>query len=870
MIRGFGLLALAATMATTGLTASHMVPLQRPGASAPQIGPGIPLTLAQDRARRVSDLRYRLHFSIRAEPGSPIAGRVTLTFTLSDAATPLALDFADPKLVRSVRAGGTAVTPAVVADHIVIAPANLRAGKNEIDIEFTAGDAALNRTPEFLYSLFVPARAHLTFPVFDQPDLKARWTLSLEVPEGWEALANGAETTRSVKEGRQQLTFAETQPLSTYVFAFAAGRFSVETAERNGRTFRMLHRETDAAKVARNRDAVFDLHASAIAWLERYTGIAYPWGKFDFLLVPSFQFGGMEHPGAIFYNSASLFLDPSATQNQKLGRASLIAHETAHMWFGDLVTMRWFNDVWMKEVFANFMAAKIVNPSFPEINHDLRFLLAHYPSAYDIDRTPGTNAIRQPLDNLKEAGSLYGAIIYQKAPIVMRQLETILGEDAFRDGLREYLRAHSFANATWPDLIALLDARTPEDLAAWSRAWVEEPGRPIVRTDLKIENGRIASLAFVQSDPIARRGLIWNQRLQVAIGTAEGIKQLPIRSASSRADVPDAVGLPVPRFVLPSGAGVGYGGFILDVDSLRYLMTQLPEIGDPLTRGAAWITLWEEMLDRRTSASSIVDLALRALPRESDEQNVQRILGYTRQAYWRFLPAPERARVAPRLEEALKTGLAGAQTQSLKSAWFSALRDVAITEPTVAWLEKVWRKTETVPGLTLAEPDYITLALELAVRERPAWNEILTEQLARIENPDRKERFAYVRPAMSADQAVRDSFFDRLEQAAFRQREAWVLEGLSYLHHPLREASSEKYIPKSLAMLTEIQRTGDIFFPKRWMDATLGGHGSATVARMVARFLAELPAGYPDRLRRVILSSSDDVFRASGVERATP
>ncbi len=280
----------------------------------------------------------------------------------------------------------------------------------------------------------------------------------------------------------------------------------------------MLHRETDAAKVARNRDAVFDLHASAIAWLERYTGIPYPWGKFDFLLVPSFQFGGMEHPGAIFYNSASLFLDPSATQNQKLGRASLIAHETAHMWFGDLVTMRWFNDVWMKEVFANFMAAKIVNPSFPEINHELRFLLAHYPAAYDIDRTPGTNAIRQPLDNLKEAGSLYGAIIYQKAPIVMRQLETILGEDAFRDGLREYLRAHSFANATWPDLIALLDARTPEDLAAWSRAWVEEPGRPIVRTDLKIENGRIASLAFVQSDPIARRGLIWNQRLQVALG----------------------------------------------------------------------------------------------------------------------------------------------------------------------------------------------------------------------------------------------------------------------------------------------------------------------------------------------------------------
>src|SRR5256885_4517269 len=136
-------------------------------------------------------------------------------------------------------------------------------------------------------------------------------------------------------------------------------------------------------------------------------------------------------------------LDESATENQMLDRASVIAHETTHMWFGDLVTMKWFDDVWTKEVFANFMAAKIVNPSFPRVNHELRFLLSYYPAAYDVDRTPGTNAIRQPLANLNEAGTLYGAIIYQKAPIVMRQLEGILGTDGFRNGLREYLRRYS-------------------------------------------------------------------------------------------------------------------------------------------------------------------------------------------------------------------------------------------------------------------------------------------------------------------------------------------------------------------------------------------------------------------------------------------
>src|SRR6187549_3362205 len=179
----------------------------------------------------------------------------------------------------------------------------------------------------------------------------------------------------------------------------------------------------------------------------------------------------MEHPGAIFYNANGLLLDESATQDQMLGRASVIAHETAHMWFGDLVTMEWFDDVWLKEVFANFMAAKIVNPSFPGIDHELRFLLQHYPSAYEVDRTAGANPIRQELDNLNEAGSLYGAIIYQKAPVVMRHLEALLGEDNFRDGLREYLKAHSFANATWSDLINVLDARTPLDLQQWSQAW---------------------------------------------------------------------------------------------------------------------------------------------------------------------------------------------------------------------------------------------------------------------------------------------------------------------------------------------------------------------------------------------------------------
>jgi aminopeptidase N len=854
----------ALVAATTAIHGQRTTPRRADGASRPE--PGISEPLATERAARIRDLRYELTFDIPETQNAPIQARATLRFTLDDSAQPLVLDFAPAATNTSaVHADGAAARWSAVNGHIVIAPESLRQNANEIAIDFTAGDASLNRNPNYLYTLFVPSRAHLAFPCFDQPSLKARYTLALTVPAAWQAVANGAEVQRETTGDRATLRFAETGPLPTYLFAFAAGKFSVETAERSGRTFRMFHRETDGAKVARNREAIFDLHAKALTWLEDYTNIPYPWGKFDFVLIPSFQFSGMEHAGAILYNAASLLLEESATVNQQLGRASVISHETSHMWFGDLVTMRWFNDVWMKEVFANLMAAKIVNPSFPEVNHDLRFLLSYYPAAYDVDRTDGANAIRQPLPNLNEAGSLYGAIIYQKAPIVMRNLETLVGPDSFRDGLREYLRTYSFANATWADLIALLDTRTDENLQAWSRTWVEEAGRPTVRTELTLVGDRIGSLTFVQADP-RRRGLLWNQRLLVTIGYPDGERRLPVHLAATRAAAADAVGLPRPLYVLPNGSGIAYGQIELDAASRTYLVQHLPEIANPLTRGSAWVTLWDELLRGVVSPGAFIELALAALPLESDELNVQQVLGYTRDAYWQFTSPVDRATLAPRVEMALRQGIDRAASQSLKSAYFRAFRDTALTPQGVGWLERVWRGDETIAGLSFAEVDFIAMALELAVREVPDWKDVLERQLGRTENPDRKARFAFVMPALDRNPAVRDRFFTSLSDRVNRTHEPWVIEGLRYIHHPLRAASAERYVKPSLEMLREIQRTGDIFFPKNWMDATLWGHASPAVARTVRGFLASLPPGYPPRLRMTIAASADTLFRAADIQ----
>jgi aminopeptidase N len=829
------------------------------GAELPR--PGVPEGLARERAQTIGALRYELAFTIPSDVNERILGRAVVRFTLS-APHRIVLDFSQPRdHVRSVRAGTRDVTFEFAHGHLTIPADATSAGDNEIVIEFVAGDESLNRDREFLYTLFVPARAHLAFPCFDQPDLKARYTLSLDIPEGWVAVSNGAAASSESGEGRTRVRFAETKAISTYLFAFVAGKFAVETARRNDREFRMFHRETDAAKVARNRDAVFDLHASALAWLEGYTGIPYPFGKFDIVAIPSFQFNGMEHPGSILYNSASLLLDESATQNQMLDRASVIAHETSHMWFGDLVTMRWFNDVWMKEVFANFMAAKIVNPSFPQVNHNLRFLLAHYPGAYQIDRTAGANPVRQELANLNEAGQLYGPIIYQKAPIVMRQLELIVGERAVRDGLREYLGKYAFGNATWLDLVHILDARTPQDLAAWSRAWVEERGRPEFTFAIEAERGRLSRLTLEMRDPL-QRDLTWPQRLRVALGYQDRVREIPVYVTGPSTRIREAEGQSQPLFILGNGAGLGYGMFLLDDGSRNYLLQHIEEVGDPLTRGSAWLTLWENMLESRVTPASFLDAAARALPAETDEQNLQRLLNYMSRAYWRHSPSEDRARRAPALESILRAGLDRARTASSKAAWFSALRDISMTPAALQWLEMVWRHEIKIPGLTLAETDEIAMALELAVREVPAWSDILETQHQRIRNPDRKARFAFVMPALSADAAVREQAFARLRDVENRRREPWVVESMAYLNHPLRASEGVKYLRRSLELLGEIQRTGDIFFPARWIDAALSGHRSPEAAAIVRDFLGR-ELQYPQRLRWIVLSAADELFRSA-------
>ena len=824
---------------------------------------GIPWELAEVRQRTLSDLSYDVRLVIPSQRDRAVEGETTVHFLWDDASRrDVVLDFLEPSArVRSVAANGNSVEWRAENDHLVIPQGALRPGEeNEVRIVYSAGDEALNRSDDFLYTLFVPDRHHFSLPVFDQPNLKARWRLTLELPEGWTAVSNGPEKIAAIENTQIRVyNFAETPPISPYLFAFAAGRFEVEESEKDGRRLRMFHREMDPARIARNRDQVFELHQGALTWLEAYTGIPYPFDKFDFVLIPSLQYGGMEHPGAVLYSQDGILLDESATQTDYLDRASTIAHETAHMWFGDLVTMNWFDDVWTKEVFANVMAAEIVHPAFPLVDHDVRFLVSHLPGAYAVDRTAGTNSIRQPLGNLREAGSLYGPIIYDKAPFVMRQLEELVGDEDFRDGLREYLRTYSYGNATWQELIEILDERTSSDLEAWSRVWVEEADRPTIRVGREATD--VGTLVTISSLDPAGRGRVWPQRLVVAIPGSEGtvFRTVEVTGARTAFELSGEE----PAWILPNGGAFEYGRFVLDDASRIALLSGVSEIPEARVRGAAWVTLWDAVLDGEIPPERFLERMLSSLPKEPDEQVAQLLLEYLETTYWRLLPRVERGRRGPGVELVLWRGASQPSSGTLRAAYFSAWRDVVESSEGSDRMKRIWEGSEASP-VPLAEADRTRLAATLAVLEVEGWRQILEQEGSAITNPDRRSRFAFLRPALSSDPADRERFFSALADPSNRQREPWVLDALSYLNHPLRADHARRFIEPALELLEDVQRTGDIFFPGAWIQATLSGHTQPAAAETVRGFL-DAHTDYPDQLRGKVLQASDMVERSARI-----
>jgi len=825
---------------------------------------GVLEQLAKFRKKQISDLQYILSFEIPNQKSENINSNLIVNLSLSDLSQPLIFDFKEKTSnIKKVEANGKNLSIIHENGHIVIPVSALVSGKNTFSISFIAGNLSLNRNDDFLYTLLVPDRASTLFPCLDQPDLKATYKLSLSVPKDWSVLA-GADVVEKLEKGDfTAYTFGESDKMSTYLFSFVAGKFKSVT-QKPGLEMTMLYRENSPEKFRVSADTIFNLHQQSLEFLEKYTNYKFPFQKLDFASIPVFQYGGMEHIGAIQYRESTLFLDNSATDTEKLNRAKLIAHETSHMWFGDLVTMKWFDDVWMKEVFANFMADKIMNPIFPQVNHNLQFFTAHYPSAYAEDRSLGTHPIKQHLANLKNAGSLYGAIIYNKAPIMMRQLEASMGAAAFQKGIQKYIQKYANDNADWNNLVELLDAETPLDMKKWSDVWVNKSGRAIFTDKVEYDSKNRIKSFEIQQQAEDQSENIWPQIFQIGLVYAKEVKVLSVNINDKNTVVKEAIGLEKPIAVVYNYNGFGYGVFPLDGNNLNYISS----LKDEMARASSYSNLYENTLIGNVSPEKAFECFLKGIQSEENELVLRIATGNLNTIYWRFLTEKQQNKVQKQLEGVLNDRLQANLSANIKKTLFGLFSSIAYSNSAKASLYKVWNREISIPNLKLNEDDYTNMAMNLAIFKHPLADGILEKTRTSFTNPDKQKRFEFLLPSLSKDESVRNAFMESLKDDANREKESWVSVGLANINHPLRQESAQKYIRFSLDLVDEIQRTGDIFFPKDWLDNTIGKYSSKFAFDEVQLFLKENP-NFSPILKRKLFQATDLLYKAQNIKKET-
>ncbi len=819
---------------------------------------GVSKHLAAQRAKAISDLKYHLAIDVPDYKDEPIEGEASIRFELNKQQT-IYLDFKakDDQLHQLIINNDTINNPQIINEHIKLDKKSLYKGSNNIKVHFTAGDGALNRNNDYFYTLFVPDRARTAIPCFDQPDIKGRFSVAMDLPENWTGVANGQQTIKQIKDGRIQLVFAPSRPISTYLWAFTAGKYQYTSVLWKKKNIGLFHMVDDTAKFNRNINEVFRQTVASLDWLEDFTEFDYPFATYNLIAIPSFQFGGMEHPGATYYRSEKLFLDENPTRNEELSRANLIAHETAHMWFGDLVTMPWFNEVWLKEVFANFIADKITEPWFPEMNHKLRFMLAHFPAAYAVDRTEGANPIGQKLKNLKNAGTLYGSIIYHKSPIVMKHLENIAGEEHLKKGIQEYIARHAYGNASWNDLISCVDKYTETDLKVWSNAWVFEPGRPVIYFEPSRQGDNTWKLMQTAENPqLSKKGTFWPQEINTVQNDTLHYQYQMFDAEMRIEEKPEL------NNTLFLADEKGYGLVRMTEPQIKYWLEHTVLLKDELLRGRMVINLHENFLDGSIHPDTYIKYLLHLISKEENPLLVNQLCRQLQTCYWNFLPVKERSSWSKIAELSLWDFMQKSSIPANKKTLFRSWSNICLSDTAIMYMGHLLNRTKTLEGISLGEQDRMSLLAQVCIKNHPEALQLQELVMQQLNSRHNKEKLAFIRPSLSSNAADRDAFFLSLAKPENRQKEAWVQNALANLHHPLRTNLSVHYLRSTIELLEEIQTTGDIFFPIGWLGNSFGSHSSEEAYTIANNFLQNHP-NYPEHLELKILQNIDMTKRAS-------
>ena len=690
---------------------------------------------AAERSALITTHSYDVALDLRSAPDPDTAGytsRSTIAFSAARPGASTFLDFIAGD-VHSVVLNGMELAVPDVVDGARIRLDNLQA-ENRVTVTGTAlyssSGEGMHRFFDpadgqcYLYTQYEPADARRVFANFEQPDLKARFTFSVTAPASWEVASNGARAARlplADDAGASRWNFEPTLPMSTYITSVLAGPyFKAEDhwsrTDDGGTRLDVPLALYCRASMASSFDAaeLFRLTKQGLDFFNGLFDYPYPWGKYSQAFVPEYNLGAMENPGLVTFSENYVFTSRAA-DSQYQGRANTLLHEMAHMWFGDLVTMQWWDDLWLKESFADYMGTLGVDRATDWDTAWVNFANKRKAWAYVQDQLPTTHPIVADIPDLEAAKQNFDGITYAKGASVLKQLVAYVGFDAFITGSRQYFRDHEYGNTTLTDLLDALSTASGRDLTDWARQWLQTSG--ISTLHAEVEPAEVDGSAVMRrvtllqdaADPVTGRQELRPHRLQIGLYNFDAAGML-VRTDSVETDLTGEEqeigalsGKPRPALLLVNDDDLSYAKVRLDPVSEATVRSSLDRISDPMARALCWSALWDSARDGVAPASQHVDAVLRFASAESGIGVLLNVLGNAGAALEQYVPAGEREALRTSFAEGAARELYAAEPGSDQQlAWARTLATVTRTEGSKAGLVRgLLDGSERVPGLAV-------------------------------------------------------------------------------------------------------------------------------------------------------------------------
>jgi aminopeptidase N len=823
---------------------------------------------ATERAARVREAHYDIRLDLHG--GRPdYRGDVTIRFAV-DGDGPLFLDFRGRAIDR-LEIGGQAVEPdwtgyrlTLPAEHVTDQMVVRVVYQNDYD---ATGDGFHRFVDpedgeEYVYTNFEPYEAHRLFPCFDQPDIKGRYVVEIIAPAEWEMVANAPVVgIEPEADGRRRHRFAESELFSTYLMAIGGGPFVVRRREHRGLALGLYARRSMERHLDEGADEIFEITQQGLDFYAELFDQAYPFAKYDQLFVPEYNSGAMENVGAVTYNEMFLFRDPP-TDNDRLDRGEVLLHELAHMWFGNLVTMRWWDDLWLNESFATYISylalteATRFDNAWKVFNTDIKRW------AYQQDQLVTTHPISGAADDTEIAFLNFDGITYGKGASVLKQLVKTIGRDGFRDGMRLYFRRHGWGNATLRDFLACLAEAADVPLGEWSRLWLETASLNTLSAELEIEDDRISSLAVVQHAPPAHPTLR-PHALEVGIGRErEGrlaIRALPAMIDGARAELPEARGLPAPDLTFPNYGDHAYAKIALDERSLDYVRRRLDAIDDALLRELLWMSMWEMVRDRQLASTEFLAICRARLGTEADLDITTAVVERAGLVLARYIPESRRSEEAHAMFEAALDNLRNASDGDARITWARAAIAAAESVDDVEHLTRLADGEEAAPGFTLDQEMRWGIAVKVAAHGLPSADERLVAEQRR--DPSDRGRRALLRAGASRpDPAAKEEAWRRINGEGYGSFHLTRAAMSGFVWHHQRELV-EPYVPRFFGQLRTIFETRDHPFARAFLLGIYPAHwADPSILDRSRQLLASLDGALPT-LSRQVAEAADELER---------